>query len=164
MVVRGDDARRLGIHTLSQAARYSPNWRVGVGYEFLERRDGFDGLRKAYGLQFAAAPRVMDLGLLYRSLLSDQVDIIAASATDGLLAARDVTTLEDDRRYFPPYEAVTITREETLAQYPSLGPALDALTGRVSEADVRAMNYAVDGEKRDPATVVREFLTRKFSE
>jgi osmoprotectant transport system substrate-binding protein len=164
MVVRGDDARRLGIHTLSQAARYSPNWRVGVGYEFLERPDGFDGLHKAYGLQYAAAPRVMDLGLLYRSLLSDQVDIIAASATDGLLAARDLTTLEDNRRYFPPYEAVTITREETLAQYPSLGRALDALAGHVSEAEIRAMNYAVDGEKRDPASVVREFLNRKFPE
>src|SRR5690349_11032888 len=77
MVVRSEDAKRLGIHTLSEAARYAPQWRLGVGYEFMERPDGYAGLAKTYGLRFAAPPRTMDLGLLYRALEAKEVDMIA---------------------------------------------------------------------------------------
>ncbi len=164
MVIRGADARSLGLHTLSQSARFAPAWRIGVGYEFLERSDGYEGLRKAYGLQFAGPARVMDLGLLYRSLLAGQVDIIAANATDGLLSSRDLTILEDDRHYFPPYQAVIVARQAILARNPALGPALAELAGRISESDMRSMNAAVDGEKRDPAAVVRQFLKENVPE
>ena len=113
MEIRGDDARRLGVKTLSQAAALAPQWRAGFGYEFMERPDGYAGLAAAYGLHFAAAPRVMDLGLLAPALKAHQIDIAAGNATDGLIRALDLFVLEDDRRYFPPYEAVAVIRQHT---------------------------------------------------
>jgi len=158
IVMRGDDAGRLNITKLSQLAPFSPKLRMGVGYEFLERRDGYDGLVSAYGLRFAATPRVMDLGLLYRALENRQVDLIAGANTDGLIAALHLVVLADDRRYFPPYDAVPIVRDDTLRRHPAVRSALDRLTGRISVDDMRSMNYAVDGEKRDAAQVAHEFL------
>jgi len=117
--IRGDDARRLGLKTISQAARYTPKWRAGFGYEFMERPDGYKGLAASYGLRFAAPPRIMDLGLLTRALKDKQVDLIAGNATDGLIPALDLFVLEDDRHYFPPYEAVPIIRQQMLARHPA---------------------------------------------
>jgi osmoprotectant transport system substrate-binding protein len=160
MVVRGDDARRLGLKTLSQAARFAPDWRLGVGYEFEQRPDGLPGLSAAYGLKFAASPRTMDLGLLYRALSAHQVDMIAANSTDGPIRAFGLVALEDDRHYFPPYQAVPLVRNEALRRWPQIETALDALAGKITADDMRAMNEAIDGEHRDPAEVVREFRTR----
>lgn len=161
MVIRGDDARRLHLTTLSQAARYTPQWRLGVGYEFEQRPDGLAGLSAAYGLKFDGAPRTMDLGLLYRALSAHQVDMIAANSTDGPIAALGLTALADDKHYFPPYQAVPLIRDEALRRWPQIRTALEALAGRVTADDMRAMNEAVDGEHRDPAVVVREFRARK---
>jgi len=158
IVMRGDDAERMNLTKLSQLAPFAPKLRMGVGYEFLERRDGYPGLISTYGLSFAAAPRVMDLGLLYRALENRQVDLIAGANTDGLIGALHLVTLADDRHYFPPYDAVPIVGKDSLQRYPALRSALDRVTGRISVDDMRAMNYAVDGEKRDAAQVAREFL------
>jgi osmoprotectant transport system substrate-binding protein len=161
MVIRGEDARRLNLTTLSQAAQYTPQWRLGVGYEFEQRPDGLAGLSTAYGLKFAAAPRTMDLGLLYRALNAHQVDMIAANSTDGPIQAYGLTDLEDDKHYFPPYQAVPLVRAEALKRWPQMQTALDALAGRVTADDMRAMNEAIDGQHRDPAEVVREFRVKK---
>jgi osmoprotectant transport system substrate-binding protein len=161
IVVRGEDARRLNLKTLSQAANASSTWRAGFGYEFMERPDGFPGLARAYGLHFAAAPRILDLGLLYRALLDKQVDLVAGNSTDGLLAARDLVILEDDKHYFPPYEAVPIVREDCLEKHPEVRTAIAELAGKISSAEMQKMNYAVDGERRDAAEVAREFLHAK---
>src|SRR5271155_2883878 len=118
IVVRGEDARRLHLKTISDAARYTPEWRAGFGYEFMERPDGFAGLARVYGLRFEEPPRILDLGLLYRALLDKQVDFVAGNSTDGLLAARDLVILEDDKLYFPPYEAVPVGREGALGGFP----------------------------------------------
>jgi osmoprotectant transport system substrate-binding protein len=134
------------------------HWRAGFGYEFMERPDGYQGLVRTYGLKFAAPPRIMDLGLLYRSLIEKQVDLVAGNSTDGLIAALNLTILQDDRRYFPPYEAVPIVRRETLAQHPSMAGALAELAGTISDQEMRRLNYAVDGQHRDVKDVVREFL------
>lgn len=157
MVIRGDDARRLHLTTLSQAAQYTPQMRLGVGYEFEQRPDGLRGLSAAYGLRFDGPPRTMDLGLLYRALEDHQVDMIAANTTDGPILALHLTVLEDDRHYFPPYQAVPLIRDDTLRRWPQIQTALDALAGHVTADDMRAMNEAVDGQHRDPAQVVREF-------
>jgi len=161
MVIRSEDARRLHLTTLSQAARYTPQWRLGVGYEFQQRPDGLPGLSKAYGLNFAAPPRVMDLGLLYRALISHQVDMIAANSTDGQIAEFNLVVLEDDKHFFPPYDAVPLVRDDALARWPSMRTALDALGGKITAADMRAMNEAVDARHRDPAEIVRQFRLRK---
>ena len=161
MVMRGAEAGRLGLTRLSQLTRFAPQMRLGVGYEFLERQDGYKGLVATYELKFAEAPRVMDLGLLYRALENGSVDIVAGNNTDGLIAALGLVVLDDDRHYFPPYDAVPIVRPQILAQRPQLRPALNLLAQRITAADMRQMNYAVDGEKQDPAKVVREFLRKQ---
>jgi osmoprotectant transport system substrate-binding protein len=161
IVIRGEDARRLQIRTLSQAAAYAPQWRAGFGYEFNERPDGYPGLAATYGLHFSSSPRIMDLGLLYRALLDKQVDIVAGNSTDGLLAARDLAVLDDDKHYFPPYEAVPIVRSSALAAHPEVRAALVELSGKISDQEMQRMNYAVDGEHRDSVDVVREFLHAK---
>ena len=161
MVIRGEDARRLGLETLSQAARYAPQWRLGVGYEFEQRPDGLPGLSAAYGLRFADSPRTMDLGLLYRALNARQVDMIAANSTDGPIQAFGMRVLEDDRHYFPPYQAVPLVRDEALERWPQMRAAIGALAGKVSGDDMRAMNEAIDGQHRDVAEVVMEFRRRK---
>lgn len=157
MVIRSDDARRLHLTTLSQAAAYTPHMRLGVGYEFEQRPDGLRGLAAAYGLRFDGPPRTMDLGLLYRALNDHQVDMIAANTTDGPIQALHLTVLEDNRHYFPPYQAVPLVRDDALRRWPQIQTALNALAGRVTADDMRAMNEAVDGQHRDPAVVVREF-------
>ncbi len=158
LVMRGDDARRLGLTKLSQLAPQAPQMRLGVGYEFLERQDGYQGLVRTYDLKFAEAPRVMDLGLLYRALQNRSVDIVAGSNTDGLIEALKLVVLEDDRRYFPPYDAVPIVRPDLFQRFPAARAAFERLAGRISANDMRRMNYAVDGEKRDASAVAREFL------
>jgi osmoprotectant transport system substrate-binding protein len=161
MVIRGEDARRLNLKTLSQAAAFTPKWRAGFGYEFMERPDGYKGLVASYGLRFAEAPRIMDLGLITRALKEHQVDIIAGNNTDGLIPALDFFVLEDDHHYFPPYEAVAIMRGEMLKNHPDVGAALGELAGAISDDDMRRLNYAVDGQHRDAAEVVREFLRQR---
>jgi len=161
MVIRGDDARRLHLQTLSQAAQFTPQWRAGFGYEFMERPDGYKGLVASYGLRFAEPPRIMDLGLLTRALKERQVDIIAGNNTDGLIPALDFFVLEDDHRYFPPYEAVAVMRGEMLKNHPEVQAALDTLAGAISDEDMRRLNYAVDGEHRDPTAVVKKFLEQR---
>ena len=161
MVIRGDDARRLQLTTISQAARYTPNWHLGVGYEFEQRPDGLPGLSAVYNLHFAGPPRTMDLGLLYRALTAHQVDMIAANSTDGPIQALGLVALQDDRHYFPPYQAVPLVTNEALRRWPQITQALHALAGKVTADDMRAMNEAVDGEHRDPAEVVRIFRVKK---
>lgn len=160
IIVRGEDAKALGLRTLSDLSRAAPQMRMGVGYEFLERADGFPGLARTYGLQFAQPPRVMDLGLMYRALKERQVDVIAGANTDGLIAALSLVVLEDDRHYFPPYDAVTVLRGATAERHPEVLSILQQLSGKITAEQMRRMNYAVDGQHRDASEVVREFLTR----
>ena len=159
--IRGEDSRRLHLRTISQAAAYAPQWRPGFGYEFMERPDGYKGLVATYNLRFAAPPRIMDLGLLTRALKEKQVDLIAGNNTDGLIKALDLFVLEDDKHYFPPYEAVPIIRNDALSRHPEIASALAALTGKISDDEMRQLNYAVDGQHRDPTVVVKEFLAQK---
>jgi osmoprotectant transport system substrate-binding protein len=158
LAVRGDDAKSKGLSKLSDLGGHAPQMRLGVGYEFLEREDGFPGLAKTYGLKFAAPPSVMDLGLLYRALESRQVDIVAGSNTDGLIAALGLVVLEDDKHYFPPYDAVPIVRPDALREFSGMTEALQQLSGRITTEDMRRMNYAIDGRKQDAADVARDFL------
>jgi osmoprotectant transport system substrate-binding protein len=159
--IRGEDARRLQLKTISQAATYTPQWRPGFGYEFMERPDGYKGLVATYGLRFVAPPRIMDLGLLDRALIDKQVDLIAGNTTDGLVSVLDLFILDDDRHYFPPYEAVPIIRQDIMNRHPEVAPALQELAGKISDDEMRRLNYAVDGEHRNPTEVVKEFRWKK---
>jgi len=157
MVIRGDDAQKFHLQKISDLAPIARKWRAGVGYEFLERSDGFPGLTQNYGLHFAESPKVMDLGLIYRALVDHQVDIVAGNSTDGLIDSLGLVALADDHHYFPPYDAVPIVRQSTLAQFPQLRAALADLAGKLSAADIRRLNFAVDAQHQDAAAVVRAF-------
>ncbi len=158
MIVRGDDAKRMGITKLSQFSRYAPQMTLGVGYEFLERPDGFAGLARTYELKFRKAPTVMDLGLLYNALEHKTVDIIAGNNTDGLIDALGLVVLEDDRNYFPPYDAVPVVRPELLQHFAGAQPAFSRLAGKISAEEMRKMNYDVDGKREDLSAVAERFL------
>lgn len=161
IVIRGEDARKLNIKTISQSAQFTPKWKAGFGYEFIERKDGFSGLSKTYSLRFAEAPRVMDLGLMYRALKEKQVDLVAGNSTDGTIDRLDLVVLKDDRQYFPPYEAAPVVRQETLQKYPKLQELFERLSGTISDVDMRTLNYQVEGEGRDIKQVVSKFLQTK---
>jgi osmoprotectant transport system substrate-binding protein len=159
IVVRRRDAERDGLRRISDVARVATRWKAGFGYEFLERPDGFAGLARVYGLKFAAAPTAMALGLTYRALADGQVDLIAGNSTDGLIQALDLVALEDDRRYFPPYEAAPVVRTNLLERHPQIGPALDELAGKISDVEMRRLNWLADVEHRDIGVIAREWLT-----
>jgi len=160
ILTRGDEARKLGLKTISEAAKYAPNWRAGFGSAFLDREDGYRGLVQAYGLKFREAPLAMNLSLTYRALAERQVDLISGDATNGLIAKLDLYPLEDDRRYFPPYHAVPVIRGETLNRHPELRAVFDRLAGKISDQEMRQMNYEADVEHRDASSVVKAFLDR----
>jgi glycine betaine/choline ABC-type transport system substrate-binding protein len=161
VLVRGDDARRLNLKTVSDAAVHAPEWRAGFGQDFMSRADGYEGFARAYGLRFAGRPREMDLSLSYRALAGHEVDVIAGNSTDGMIATLGLVQLEDDRHYFPPYEAVLLARRDTLERLPAAREVLRKLAGSISTEEMRRLNYEVDGEKRAADAVVREWLRSK---
>lgn len=158
MLVRSADARGKAWRTMSDLASRPGPIRAGFGYEFLQRQDGFPGLARAYGLRLASPPLAMDLSLIYRALAEGRVDLVAGDATSGLIEAYGLTMLEDDRHYFPPYDAAPVARREALLAHPAIRDALAHLSGRITVADMRRMNHAVDAGRRDAAEVAREFL------
>lgn len=158
MVIRGDDARKSKVTSLSEAAQYSPGWNLGVGYEFQQRPDGLSGLLKTYNLHVNGSPKTMDLGLLYKALEQRQVSMVAGNATDGQLSVLDVVVLQDDRHYFPPYECALAVRSEILKDNPPLRQALTELTGRFTDLTMRKLNYQVDGAHRPVREVAEQFL------
>jgi osmoprotectant transport system permease protein len=160
ILVRGEDARKLKLKTISDAAGVSDQWRAGFGQDFMSRADGYRGFAKAYGFHFAEI-REMDLSLTYRALAEKQVDLIAGNSTDGLIARYGLAQLEDDRNFFPPYDAVPVVRRATLEKYPELRAILKQLGGILTVDEMRKLNYAVDGEKRQPKEVARSFLLEK---
>ena len=161
ILVRGADARRLKLKTISDAVAQARNWRAGFGQDFMSRADGYPGFAKAYGLKFVEQPREMDLSLTYIALSSGQVDLIAGNSTEGRIAALDLVQLEDDRHYFPPYEAVYIGRADSLVRVPALAEVLGKLAHAISTDEMRQLNYEVDANKRGQAEVVREWLKKK---
>ena len=160
MVVRGPDAIRDNLHTISDTRSRAARMRLGVGYEFQARPDGLAGLEQAYGVRFAT-PRVMDLGLLYRALAAGQVDLVAGNSTDGPIRALGFTVLADDRHYFPPYDAVPLFRDDSLRAHPEIQAALSRLAGQVSAPEMQAMNDAVDARHEDAGDVIRRFRAGK---
>ncbi len=161
ILIRGADARRLNLKTISEAVPHARNWRAGFGQDFMSRADGYPGFAKAYGLRFVEQPREMDLSLTYIALASGKVDLIAGNSTEGRIAAMDLVQLEDDRHYFPPYEAVYLVRKDSLARVPALQEVLRNLAHSISTEEMRQLNYEIDANKRGIAEVVREWLKRK---
>jgi osmoprotectant transport system permease protein len=151
MIVRRDGHLR----TISDLKRVESAFQPGFGYEFAERPDGWNGLLQHYGLHFAKPPRTMDLGLTYKAVAAGQVDLIAGNSTDGLIDSLGLTVLEDDRHYFPFYDAAVLRRTN---MDPRCSAALDSLANTIDDATMRSLNFEVDGRHRAVEEVVREFL------
>lgn len=160
MVLRNQDADRFHLRTLSDL-HTAPELRLGVGYEFEDRPDGLPGLEQAYRLRFSGTPRVMDLGLLYRAIQNNQVDIVSGNSTDGAIPTLHLSVLADDLHYFPPYEAVPLVRQDALQNHPAIAEAMQQLANRITESEMQQLNHAVEGDHRDPADVIRDFRRRK---
>ena len=161
MVVRGEDAERDGLRTISDFARVAPERTIGFGFEFAERQDGYQGFIKAYGLQFEREPKTVDLGLIYRALRDGEIDLAVGSSTDGLIPALNLRVLEDDRRYFPPYDAAPLVRTATLEKYPELAAVIDELGGLFTDEEMQKLNHEIDGEHRPVAEVARKVRAAK---
>jgi osmoprotectant transport system substrate-binding protein len=159
MTVRGEDARSRHLQTLSNATADPMGFTLGAGYEFLTRPDAYGALNRAYSIKWTSPPRSMDLGLLYQALEQKQVSMAAANTTDGLLNKLDVTVLRDDKHVFPPYQACIVVRQEALAAYPNLRRILSELSGKISDTQMRNLNYAVDAQHRPARDVAKEFLS-----
>jgi osmoprotectant transport system permease protein len=158
IIIRQGDAQKFNLQTISEAAKYTPQWKAGFGYEFLERPDGYPGLAKTYGLKFAQFPQAMDLSLVYQALIKKQVDLVAGNSTDGLIPVLNLTILKDDHRYFPPYEAVPIFNQKSLERYPQLRNAINELIGKISASQMQQLNYQVDNKEKSIQEVAQSFL------
>jgi len=160
ILVRGAEARRLNLKTISDAAPHTSQWRAGFGQDFMSRADGYPGFSKTYGLKFREV-REMDLSLTYIALSSNQVDLIAANSTEGRITTLDLFQLEDNLHYFPPYEAVYMVRQDSLARVPALREVMAKLDNAISTDEMRALNFEIDGNKRDPKEVVKQWIGKK---
>jgi osmoprotectant transport system substrate-binding protein len=164
MIVRKSYAQLHGLKTISDLQRVANDVRPGFGYEFVERPDGWNGLVAHYKLAPRIASATMDLGLTYKALASETVDLIAGNSTDGLIESLGLVALEDDRHYFPPYDAAVVTRRDVDKKCPGASAALAALANTIDDAAMRRLNYEVDGRHRDVAEVVREWRKRRHPE
>ncbi|MBI1240544.1 glycine betaine ABC transporter substrate-binding protein [Umezakia ovalisporum] len=158
LIIRGEDAKKWQVKTISEIAKYTPQMQAGFGYEFIVREDGYPGLAKTYNLSFTQSPQQMELGLMYKSLLEKKVDIIAANSTDGLIPVLNLVILEDDKKYFPPYQAVPVFNQQILQKYPELIETINQLAGKISTTEIQNMNYQVDNQSRPVQEVVRAWL------
>jgi len=159
LVIRGEDSKRLGLRTISDVVPYAKAWRAGFGYEFKERPDGYRRLQNIYNLQFRDVT-TLDLGLLYHALIDERVDIVAGNSTDGQIRHHLLAVLRDDRNSFPPYQAAIVVREEQLQSYPALTHVLNRLNSRLSNDTIIALNDAVDGLHKSPASAVHDIVPR----
>lgn len=162
ILVRGADAKRLKLQTISDMRPYAPRWILGCGPDFISRPDGYRGFVRAYGLKFATAPRSMDLALINRALSSKSVDVIVGNETDGLIPKLDLFQLRDDKSYFPPYQTVFVARAAAIRN-PAMQRALAKLAGSITPDAIRKMNYEIDAQKKSPHNVAKEWLKESYS-
>ncbi|HKK27600.1 MAG TPA: glycine betaine ABC transporter substrate-binding protein [Gemmatimonadota bacterium] len=163
ILVRRSTADSLDLRTISDLVRYDDRLVPGFGYEFVQREDGLPGLSEAYGLHFTHTPRAMELGLVYRALADGEIDVTAGNATDGQIDELHLARLEDDRSFFPPYQAAPVVRRAALERRPALVDALRSLGGRISTAEMRRLNRRVDVDGEDYRKVAHEWVSRQLA-
>ena len=161
MIVRRADAERLSLRTIDDLHRVEKTFRPGFGYEFVERPDGWAGLERHYDLRFATPPATMDLGLTYRALASGQIDLIAGNSTDGLIEALGLLVLDDDRHFFPPYDAAIVSRRDIARKCAAAPAALASLQDVLSAEAMRRLNYAIDGRHENLRDVARRVKAQR---
>ena len=160
LTVKGPTAEKYNLETYEDLALASKDLVFGAEYDFFEREDGYEALKNTYGFEFKDT-KEMDIGLKYEALESDEVDVINAFSTDGLIKQYGLKVLKDSKNFFPSYQAATVIRKETLDKYPELEGVLEKLTGQISDEEMIQMNYEVEKENKDPKDVAQQFLKQK---
>lgn len=160
LAVKESTAQTYNLETYDDLALASKDLVFGAEYDFFERDDGYEALKDAYGFEFKDT-KEMDIGLKYEAIGSDEVDAINAFSTDGLIKQYNLKVLEDNKNFFPAYQAATLIRKETLDKYPELEEVLEKLTGQISDDEMIQMNYQVEKENMDPRDVAEQFLKAK---
>ncbi len=158
LAMRAGDAERLALQRLSDLARH-PGLRFGLSHEFLGRADGWPGLARRYGL--AQKPTGLDHGIAYEALAGGQVDVIDIYSTDAKIRQFGLRVLDDDAAYFPRYDAVLLYRLDVAQRFPRAWQTLRGLEGRITEADMIAMNAAAELDGRPFATIAQNFLAQE---
>lgn len=153
-------AEENGIETYSDLAAASSQFTLGAEYDFYEREDGYPGLVAEYGFDFKETKDI-DIGLKYKAIGAGEVDVINNFSTDGLLSEYDLKVLQDDKQFFPAYQAATVIRQETLDKYPELEGILNKLAGQISDEEMQQMNYYVEHDNKEAKVVAQEFLVSK---
>ncbi|MFM9279422.1 glycine betaine ABC transporter substrate-binding protein [Paenibacillus jiagnxiensis] len=160
LAVTKETAEKYNLKTFSDLAKVSQGLVLGVEFEFLDREDGYPGIKKLYGMNFKDA-KGMDHGIMYRSISEGETDVTNAYSTDAQIEAHNLVILEDDKQFFPPYDAGTVIRKDTLDQYPELKEVLNQLGGSISEEDMQKLNGQVDIEGLKEEDVAHDFLVEK---
>ncbi|WP_194138532.1 glycine betaine ABC transporter substrate-binding protein [Robertmurraya kyonggiensis] len=155
--LRGELAKELGLKTYSDLAAHASDLSFGADPEFFERGDGFDALAEAYGYKFAAKKNI-DPDLQYTAAKDGEIDIITAFSTDARIDQYNLTILEDDKEFFPPYYAAPIVRQEVLDANEGLEETINKLAGILSDEKMRELNGQVNLDKKQPKDIAIEFL------
>ena len=153
-------AKKYNLKTFSDLALYPDLFTFGAEYDFYEINDGYADLCAYYNLKFKKNLD-MDIGLKYEAMKSGKIDVINIFTTDGQLSHANLTTLKDDKHFFPSYYCATIVREETLKEHPELERILEKMNGILTDQEMADMNYKVDVEHRTEREVAVEFLKKK---
>lgn len=158
LAMKKDVAAKFGIKTISDMAAQADKLTMIGPPEFEQREDGLPGIQKAYGNFKLKQYLAVDPGLRYEGLVNGQADVVVAFGTDGQLAAYDLMTLQDDKGLFPPYQIAPVVRQQALDANPKIADVLNKLAPLLTDATMQRLNYEVDGKKREPADVAKEFL------
>jgi osmoprotectant transport system substrate-binding protein len=161
VAMKKDRAAALGIKTLSDLSKQAPNLTAAFIPEFMERPDGLPGLKKVYGGFEFKDIKLVAIGVKYKALVDGDVDVTLAFGTDGQIAGYDLMTPVDDKNLWPPYQVAPVVRNDTLTANPTLAPLLNSVAPKLNDATMQRLNWEVDGKKREPADVAKEFLTQE---
>lgn len=160
MVMMPEQAKKHDVATLSDMATQSQEWVLGAGPEFRDREDGIPGLKQTYGMNFKNDQQLA-IGLRYRALKDNQVQVVNGYATDGMISAMGLIRLKDDKHLWPPYFVVPVVREEVIKKNPRVAEVANKVSAMLNDEIMSHLNYLVDGEKQEPADVAQDFLKSK---
>ncbi len=156
--VRQEVAEAENLEKVSDLEAVANDLHFGVDNSWLNRKgDGYEGFIDMYGFDFGDV-FPMQIGLVYQAAASGDMDVVLAYTTDGRIKAFDLTVLEDDKQFFPPYDTSVVARNEILDQHPELEGILQKLIGQIDTEKMQEMNYEADGLLKEPAIIAREFL------
>ena len=157
LAVTQKTAQKYNLNSFTDLGKVSGDLLLGCEFEFKDRPDGYPGLQSTYNMNFKDV-KGMDHGIMYRSLDGGEVDVVDAYSTDGQISVYDLKILQDDKQFFPPYDALPVVRQDTLDKYPQIEDALNQLAGKINEQSMQELNAKVDSDGMKAETVAHDFL------